>query len=379
MLALGPLLAACSKDASGFEGDPTGVVDVANWPLYLDRLTDDQGHVTRPSLLHFEDRTGIRVNYREVIGDADAFYQEIAPYLASGRPTGWDVMVITNGIALTKLRKLDYLVPLDVHQRPNFDRYVADPYRDPAYDPGARFTMPWQSGITGMAYNPALTGRPLTSLDELFNPEWKGRVGMFGDSVDLPNLTMIGLGIDPETSTPDDWNAAAAKLREQREAGIVNEGFRQDYIQALKNGDSVVSMAWSGDIFQVNSTGDPDGLQFVVPDEGAILWTDSMMIPRGAEHPVDAMRFMDFVFDPKIAALITAYVNYVTPVPDAQGVLLDMAEGADPDTASQLRTVANGPLVFPDPAELASFKTYRELPTDDEIALWNDAFSEFYV
>ncbi len=378
--ALGPVLAACARAAGGFDGDPEGVVHVANWPLYLDRDRDLNGNMIRPSLLRFTDETGIQVDYREVIADAEAFYQQIAPYLASGRPTGWDVMVITNGVTLTKLTQLDYLEPLDLAQRPNFEKNVAEPFLDPPYDPGARFSMPWQSGITGLAYNPALTGRELTSLDELFNPEWAGRVGMFGDAVDLPNLSMIAAGIDPETSTPDDWARTAEKLRAQRDDGIVNRSFRQNYVHGLANGDVAVSMAWSGDIFQANAIGAEEGLQFVVPDEGAILWTDAMVIPKRAEHPVDAMRFMDFVFDPTIAALIAAYVNYVTPVPGARDVLLDMAEHAETEEErAALLTVANGSLVFPDDKDLAALKTYRELTTDDEITLWNEAFSEFYV
>jgi len=380
LMALGPLLAACAGEDEGLAGDPAGVVHVANWPLYLDRQRDAEGNLLRPSLLRFTDETGIEVNYREVISDAEGFYQQIVPYLSSGRPTGWDVMVITNGLTMTKLIGLDYLEPLDAGQRPNFDRYAAEAFLDPAYDRGARFSMPWQSGITGFAYNPALTGRRLTSLDELFNPEWAGRVGMFGDSVDMPNLTMVALGIDPEVSTPEDWQVTADALRSQRANGIVNRGFRQNYVQALANGDVAVSMAWSGDIFQANAIGAEEGLRFVVPDEGAILWTDAMVIPQRAEHPVDAMRFMDFVFDPEIAALIAAYVNYVTPVPEARAVLLNQAEhAASEGERAALLNVADGPLVFPAEEDLASLKTYRELADDDEIALWDEAFSEFYV
>ena len=229
LAALGPLLAACAGDGSPV-GDAASVVHVANWSLYLDRDRDADGRLIRPSLLRFADETGIQVNYREVISDAEGFYQQIAPYLSSGRSTGWDVMVITNGVTMTKLQQLDYLELLDLSARPNFDQHVAEAFLDPAYDPLARFSMPWQSGITGLAYNPSLTGRHLSSLQELFNPEWAGRIGMFGDAVDMPNLSMIALGIDPETSTPADWKTTAAALRSQRADGLVNRSFTQDYV-----------------------------------------------------------------------------------------------------------------------------------------------------
>jgi spermidine/putrescine transport system substrate-binding protein len=381
LAAMAPLLQACSVETDRpFDADPDGVVHVANWPLYLDRVKRGDGTVVRPSLERFTEETGILVNYREVIPDAESFYQLIQPYLSSGRPTGWDVVVITNGLTMTKMIGQGYVQPLPPEQRPAFDANVAEAFTDPAYDPGARFTMPWQSGITGIAYNPALTGRQITSLRDLFSPEFAGKVGMFGDAVDMPNLTMVALGIDPETSTPDDWRAAADLLRRQRDEGIVGRTLAQNYVHALANGDVAVSMAWSGDIFQQNQRGASEGLQFAIPDEGAILWTDAMMVPEGAEHPADAMRFMDFVFRPEIAAMIAAWVNYVTPVPGARDELLRMAaEDPDPEAAELARLAAESQLVFPDEETLSQLSTYRELRNDAEIAEWEQVFGEFYL
>jgi spermidine/putrescine transport system substrate-binding protein len=380
--ALGPMLAACSSTEEGppFEGAPSGVVNVANWPLYLDRGRDADGNVTRPSLLRFTEDTGIAVNYREVIPDAEAFYQQIHPYLAAGAPTGWDVMVITNGPTLTKLIALDQLVELPRYARPNFDTYGAEELKDPDYDPGSLFTMPWQSGITGIAYNPALTGRAITSLQDLFSEEFAGRVGMFGDSVDLPNLALVAAGFDPATSTPEQWAETAELLRRQRADDIVKRYYTQNYVNALANGDVAISMAWSGDIFQENAIGAPEGLQFVIPDDGALIWTDAMCIPKGAEHTVDAITLMDYIYKPEIAAMIAGFVAYVTPVPDAQAELLRMAdETSDPATAESLRSTAQSELVFPTPEQRAALKTYRELATDEELTLWNATFGEFFV
>ncbi len=379
--ALAPLLAACSKDGSGtFEGTPEGIVNVANWPLYLDRGRDAEGNKTRPSLLRFTEETGIQVNYREVIPDAETFYQRIQPYLAAGHPTGWDVIVITNGPTLTKLVELDQVMTLPKYARPNFDAYASEEIKDPAYDPESAYTMPWQSGITGIAYNPALTGREITSVQDLFSDEFAGRVGMFGDAVDLPNLAMLAAGIEPSTSTPEDWEEAASLLRRQRDGGIVKRYYAQNYVNALANGDVALSMAWSGDIFQENAIGTPEGLQFVIPEDGALLWTDAMCIPKGAEHPVDAMTLMDFVYRPDIAAMIAGFVAYVTPVPEAQGELLRMAEEAEDDEqAATLRSIAESELVFPTPEQRAALTTYRELVTDEDLTRWNQAFGEFFI
>jgi spermidine/putrescine transport system substrate-binding protein len=281
---------------------------------------------------------------------------------------------------LTKLIELEQLLPLPKDRRPNFDANADPLAKDPAYDPGATYTMPWQSGITGIAYNPALTGRPITSIKDLFSQEFAGRVGMFGDPVDLPNFAMIAAGIDPVTSTARDWQTAADLLRQQRNQGIVARYFTQSYVNALQNGDVAVSMAWSGDIFQVNAIGNPKELQFVVPDEGALLWTDNMCIPKGALHPVDAIALMDFVYRPDIAAMIAAYCAYVTPVPAARAELLKMAgDTTNPDREATLRSVANSPLVFLPAPERAKLKTYRELSTDADISQWDQAFGEFFL
>lgn len=380
--ALAPLLSACSTDTptDPFDGSPAGIVHMANWPLYLDRDRDAEGREVRPSLLRFTEETGIQVNYREVIPDAETFYQRIQPYLVAGQPTGWDVMVITNGPTLTKLIELDQLMELPLDARPNFDAHAADDVQDPPYDPGSRFTMPWQSGITGIAYNPDVTGREITSLQDLFSDEFAGRVGMFGDSVDLPNLAMLAAGIDPVTSTPDDWHEAAGLLRRQRDDGIVKRYYTQNYLNALANGDVAVSMAWSGDIFQENAIGVPEGLQFVIPEDGALIWTDAMCIPKRAEHPVDAMALMDFVYRPDIAAMIAGFVAYVTPVPEAQAELQRLAgSAADADEAATLASIAESELVFPTSEQRAALTTYRELVSDEELTAWNEAFGEFFV
>jgi spermidine/putrescine transport system substrate-binding protein len=381
-VALSPALAACSSAPAGpFDGAPAGIVDFANWPLYIDKAKDARGGTEIPSLNRFTKDTGILVNYREVIPDAEVFFRRIQPYLAAGEPTGWDVMVITNGITLTKLMARNELLYLPGDQRPNFDRNAAALVKNPPYDPGNRYTMAWQSGITGIAYNPQLTGRPVTSLSDLFSREFEGQVGMFGDPVDLPNLAMMAMGIDPETSTPRDWNAAAAKLRRQRDRGIVKAYYNQNYLNALTNGDIAVSMAWSGDIFQANTEGDPEGLQFRVPQEGALLWTDNMCIPQGALHPVDAIRLMDFVYRPQIAAMIAAFVAYVTPVPAARDAIVQMARasGVSATQAATLQQIATSPLVFPSEEDESRLKRYRELKTDAELAQWQAAFGEFYL
>jgi spermidine/putrescine transport system substrate-binding protein len=378
-LGLGAVLVACADGSStpSFHDDPTGVLNFANWPLYIDKVHTDEGN-RRPSLEAFTRQTGIEVNYREVIPDAETFFREIEPYLAAHQPTGWDIVVITNGITLTAMRDAGYLLELPADERPNFSRYAGDFVRDPSYDPGNRYTMAWQSGITGIAYDPAQTGRPITSLSDLFSDEFAGRVGMFGDVVDMPNLAILATGVDPVDSGEDDWRAAAALLASQRDSNVLRGYYAQNYISALRRGDLAVTMAWSGDIFAAKIDKSlPEQIEFVIPDEGALLWTDCMCVPAGAEHLPDAITYMDYVYRPTVAAEIAQYVNYITPVPAAKAEIERMAEGATAPEQERLRAVADSPLVFPDEVTLAGLATYRELASQPELEAWHAIFGPF--
>ncbi len=376
-ISLAPILSACSSSADGpFEGGPDGLVNFANWPLYIDRVQDDNGVSHIPSLEAFTRDTGIQVNYRQVIEDAETFFRAIEKWLRAGEPPGWDIMVITNGQTLTKLIELDYLleIPADLH--PTFDANADPTVTNPDYDPGNRYTMAWQSGITGIAYNPELTGRPITSLADLFDPAFHGKVGMFGDATDLPNLALLATGVDPETSTESDWQRAAEKLAQQKAQGLVRDYFTQGYINALSNGEVALTMAWSGDIFQEDLTG-ASPVEFVVPEEGALIWTDCMCIPKAAQHPLDAVTLMDYVYRPDVAATIAAGAQYITPVPGARAVLEERAAGATGEDAELLRQVATSPLVFPAEADRERLHTYRVFDNEDELVAWNRIFAPF--
>lgn len=383
VLALGGVTGACGsrtqgRSAPSFRDPPSGILNFANWPLYIDSVRHRDGTRSSPTLTAFTAETGIRVNYREVIQESDWFYQRIEPYLAAGRPTGWDLMVITNGVTLTRLKENGYLVELPSDLRPNFDAHAGDFVKDPPYDPGNRYTMAWQSGITGIAYDPEATGGPVTSLQALFDPAYRGRVGMFGEIVDMPNLALLAVGVAPETSTEEDWRAAAELLIEQRDSGILRGYYQQTYIAALRRGDVAITMAWSGDIFAAKLLGKiPERIEFVVPSEGALLWTDNMCIPKGALHLADAITFMDWVYQPRVAAQIAQFVNYITPVPEAREVLERMAVAEeDPGEAARLRAVASSELVFP--TDTSNLHTYRELPTEEEIRAWDALFRPIY-
>lgn len=338
------------------EQERQGTFDFANWPLYIDRTKDGS-----PTLNAFSAKTGTTVNYRPVIQDNASFFAQISPVLQAEQATGYDMVVISNGWELTQMIENHWLIPLDHSRLPNFARYASAAVRDPVFDPGNEFTVTWQSGITGIAYDPESVGRTITSFRDLWDPAFKGKVGMMADNTELGSIGMLALGIEPATSTPDDWHRAADLLREQREAGIVRQYYDQSYIKALEQGDTWISMAWSGDVFQAQVTGSPH-LEFVVPDEGAMFWQDNCMIPLHAAHPVDAIEWMDYIYRPPVQAQITDWVNYISPVPAAKPIVA--GELADP-------AVADSPLIFPTPAvnrQLVDYYAFRGIADHEEWA-----------
>ncbi|HEU4480638.1 MAG TPA: spermidine/putrescine ABC transporter substrate-binding protein, partial [Actinomycetota bacterium] len=251
-----------------------GELAFANWPLYIDRAKG-----RRPTIDDFEKESGISVEYKEVIQDNESFFGTIREPLASGDAIEWDLIVVTDWL-ISKMARLGYLEKLDLSKVPNFQQHAGSIYQDPGYDPGNAHSVPWQSGITGIGYNPELTGREITSTEDLFDPAFKGRVGMFTEMRDTMNLVLLNQGVDPADATTGDVEAVQQKLLQQVEDGIVRQYYGNEYSDALVRGDLALTMAWSGDIFQLQF--DKPELQFVVPEEGGILWVDNMAIPQNA-------------------------------------------------------------------------------------------------
>jgi spermidine/putrescine transport system substrate-binding protein len=242
----------------------------------------------------------------------------------------------------------------------NFHSYAATKFQRRSFDPGNTYSIPWASGTTGIAWNPQFIKTPITSINELWNPAYQGRVGMMADIQDLGNFGLLKLGINPETSTPADWQAAAKVLTQQRTSGQVRGYYQQSYIDQLTSGQTWISMAWSGDIFQQNLSS-RSNLKFAIPDEGGTLWTDNMMIPDHAQNPVDAMLLMDWYYRPQAAALLTESINYISAVPAAQAIIARDAAKATGSTGVLLHEVATSELVWPTAAEYRRLYNYPDV------------------
>ncbi|MFD5005075.1 PotD/PotF family extracellular solute-binding protein [Streptomyces mutabilis] len=334
----------------------------ANWPLYID--TDDAHPSRRPTLEAFEHETGISVEYVEEINDNDEFFGKISPSLMNHRPTDRDLIVISDWMC-GRFVRLGWVQEMDGSRRPNVTEYLDPLLRSPAFDPGRKFTVPWQSGITGIAYNRRRLGREIRHVSDLWADDLKGRVTLLSGMDEAFALLMQGDGVDITDWTADDFHAMCDRVEEQVGKGQIRRFTGNDYIKDLAGGDVLACQAYSGDVIQLQAD-DPD-IEFVVPEEGAELWSESLMIPNLARHKANAERLIDFYYRPEVAAELAAWVNYVCPVPAARDVL---ASSGDAETAA----LAEDPLIFPDAAMRERLAVARDIAAGERAEFakrWN--------
>lgn len=346
----------------------------ANWPLYID--IDEETGEGYPTIEAFTEATSIMVNYVEQIQDNEDFYGTIQPDLAAGNATGWDIVSPTSWM-VKRMADLGYLVELDHSKLPNWATNCADYAKGLWFDSDNRYSVWWQGGITGIGYDPNITGREITSFDDLLHPDFAGRVGAFKDMRDMMCLSLLSLGIVPANATVDDATRAQQKLLEAAARGQFRGFYDNSYYDVLAAGDLVASVAWSGDITQMQLF-DNDQVQFVLPAAGAPRWNDNLVIPKGAALVDQAHRLMDHYYDPAIATALSEYIGYFTPVAGVSDRILQDAQaardGGDDETADYYETIA--PVATPTEDQLANTYDYPIFDSPEEEQAWNELFLE---
>ncbi|MFJ3666701.1 spermidine/putrescine ABC transporter substrate-binding protein [Streptomyces sp. NPDC090106] len=334
----------------------------SNWPLYID--TDDDDSTKRPTLDAFEKETGIAVDYVEEINDNDEFFGKISPALMNHQSTDRDLIVISDWMCARFVR-LGWVQEMDRARQPNVTKYLDPQLRSPAFDPGRKYTVPWQSGITGIAYDRRRLGREIRQVGDLWADDLKGRVTLLSGLDEAFALLMQGNGVDITKWTADDFHQVCDQVEKQVGAGRIRRFTGNDYTKDLVSGDVLACQAYSGDVIQLQAD-NPD-IRFVVPEEGAELWAESLMIPDRAAHKANAEKLIDHYYDPEVAAELAAWVNYVCPVPAAQDVL---ASSDDEETAA----LAENPLIFPDSGMRERLAVARDITSTERVDFakrWN--------
>jgi len=338
-----------SKDIS----DTEKMLHFSNWPLYIDQAKQKQGDkkvTVFPTLQRFQETSGIEVEYVADVNSNSEFFGIVRNQLADCQSTGRDMFALTDYMA-ARMIDLGWIQKLDKANLPNVEANLAESLRSPSWDPNRDYSVPWQSGLTGIAYNSELTGEVRSFEELLTRGDLKGKVSLLDEMHDTMIFLLLMEGSDPGDFTADEYGAAIDRLTEVVDSGHIRAFTGNEYAQDLAKGNVVACEAWSGDVIQLQF--DNPKIKFVAPEEGLSIWSDNMIVPNKADHKANAEAWMDFYYDPQNAAELAAWVNYICPVQGAQEAM----EKLDP-------SLVDNQLIFPGEDLLA--QTYSLMAMDSE-------------
>jgi spermidine/putrescine transport system substrate-binding protein len=363
-LAAAAVLAACGGGdgvGGGDSGDitvatggtPSGSVLISNWPGYIDPGANG-------TVAAFDKETGVKTDYKEDVNDNVVFFNKLKPQLDQGSSGGRSLFVVTDWMA-KRMYDLGYLQELNHDDLPTVFQNILPQFEKSTTDPERKFSIPWQGGQTGIWVDTSKAPE-IDSVSDLFDPKYKGKVTMLTEMRDTVPLVLQSEGINPTDATKEDWLAAIGKLREARDSGQIRKFTGNEYTEDLTSGNIVAAIGWSGDASLIGN----QNAEWRRPTDGCDLFFDQMVIPVGAPNTAAALAFMNYTYRPEVAANITDYVQYVTPVNGVHDIL-----------ATKDPKVANDPKIFPTEAEIAGCSEDPNPPGDaQDVADVESAFEE---
>lgn len=353
VLALALGLTACggggggggdSSEAETAKAGPVkGELTISNWPGYIDPGEDGE----EGTVAEFEKETGVNVKYFEDVNDNEEFFGKLQPQLDQGESGGRSIFVVTDWMA-KDMYDLGYLQEINPDDLPTVFENMASNLRDPSFDPGRKFSIPWQSGMTGIWVDKSKAPE-IKSINDLFDPKYKGQVTMLTEMRDTVALVMKAEGVDPAEASNEEWLAAVEKIDAAADSGQIRRFTGNEYNEDLNAGNVVAAIGWSGDASIIGNK----NAEWRMPTEGCILWSDNMVIPVGAPNTPAALGWMEFVYEPEVAVKLAEYITYVSPV---EGI----KELAKPEAAKN-------PLVFPTPEFQKNCSTQVSPPDVEEV------------
>jgi len=311
-------LAACGDDTVGGggngdvttaeAGNVTGKLTISNWPGYIDPGKEG-------TAAEFEKETGVSIDYIEDINDNDAFFGKLQPQLEQGQSGGRSIFVVTDWMA-KQMYDLGYLQEINHDDLPTVFSNLRPNLESPNFDPERKFSVPWQSGMGGIWVDTS-KAPDIRSMNDLFDPKYKGKVTMLSELRETVPLMLLAEGKDPAEATNEDWLAAIEKIKGAADSGQIRDFTGNEYTEDLTAGNIVAAVGWSGDASIIEN----ENAEWRKPTEGCTLWSDNMVIPVGAPNTAAALGWMDFVYQPEVAADITEWVEYISPVEGVQELL----------------------------------------------------------
>jgi spermidine/putrescine transport system substrate-binding protein len=360
------VLAACGTEGAKVEAGQCETTDhsatektivFSNWIGYVDPVKAKD----TSTLEKFQQESGITVDYKNGdVNDNETFFAKVSPQLQDCKSTGRDVFVVTDYMA-ARMIDLGWIQKLDHSKMPNVDANMIDFLKSPAWDPHRDYSVPWQSGMTGICYNAELTD-PVTSFEQLMTrPDLKGKVELLTEMRDTMLFLLLMQGSDPADFTDEEFTSAIEKLQGYVDSGQVRRFAGNDYIDDMKSGDIVACEAWSGDVINLLGGGK---YKWLPPEEGFAIWTDNMVVPNQAEHKANVEEMMNFYYDPVNAAKLSAWNYYFCPV-----------AGAQQEIAQFDKSAASSAFIFLDDKTLETGHQFMPL-TDEQERTYQRQFNE---
>lgn len=315
---------------------------ISNWPEYI----DEEDGKTPSTLQDFEKATGISVDYTADVNDNKEFYAKVVNQLGSCQSSKRDMFMLTDWMA-ARMIKVGWIQKLDASKVPNLHANIIDGLADVGWDPKRDYSAPWQSGLTGIAYNKKKVKEVRSFKELLTRPDLKGRISLLTEMPDTMGFMLLMDGKDPANFTDAEWDVAMEHLRKARGDGQIRSFTGNEYIQDLSAGNILACEAWSGDV----AAAEDENLVFVTPEEGHMIWADNMLVPNLATHQENAEKWINFYYEPEVAAKLAAYVYYICPVKGAREAM----EKINPD-------LVDNELIFPTEETLKVTHHFAALP-----------------
>ncbi len=247
--------------------------------------------------------------YTADVNDNLEFFAKVVNQLGSCQTSKRDLFMLTDWMA-ARMIQVGWIQPLDAAKVPNLHANLIDSLADVGWDPERKYSAPWQSGLTGIAYNKAKV-KEVRSFEELLSrKDLKGRVTLLTEMRDTMGLALLAQGDDPAEFTDDQWDNAVDRIKKARSDGQIRAFTGNEYIQDLAAGNVLACEAWSGDV----AAAEDENLVFVAPEEGQMIWSDNMLVPNLATHQTSAEEWINYYYEPEVAAKLAAYVWYICPV-----------------------------------------------------------------
>lgn len=283
-----------------------GKVNFYNWDTYIGETTIED----------FEKATGIEVQY-DLFADNDELFAK----LRGGNP-GYDVIVPTNDY-VERMLVADMLVPLDHSKIPNL-KNISPTFMDPAFDPGRKFSVPYMWGTIGIGYRKSAVESPPTSWKDLFvSQQYAGRIALMSEPTTVIQMALKAMGKSLNDLSDENIAAAEKMIADQKDSIVA---FAPDNGQdLLLAGEVDLAMEWNGDILQVME--EDDDIGYALPDEGGLLWEDTLCIPKGAPNIENAHALINFLLDAEVGAGIADFVYYATPNDAARALMSEEYTG----------------------------------------------------